>query len=374
MITIKTIDLNKSSEKKLFVNFDREIYKDNPHWVQPLRMDINGKLNTKKHPFYKFAHIQCFMAFMHDKPVGRIAAIQNHQFNEYHHCKTGFWGFFECIDNQEVANKLFDEAKKWLLERSLVSMQGPVNPSTNYEAGLLVEGFEDAPKIMMTYNPEYYVRLVESYGLKKSMGLLAYKFERDDVLKNEKFLRVKDIARDRSKVTIRHINLKNLKKEVETIKRIYNKSWENNWGFAPMSDEEINLMAEELKMGVDADFFPFLVNEKGEDVGFALALHDYNYIFKSFNGNLFPFNFIRLITKKKEIKWIRVVLLGILPEWRNKGLDSLLYYELIKNGMAKGLEHAEASWILEDNPAMNRGIAVVNGQVYKRYNIYEMAI
>lgn len=372
MITIKSIDLNDSSEKKLFVNFDREIYKDDNNWVQPLRMDINGKLNTKKHPFYKQAKIQCFMAFLHGKPVGRIAAIQNGQFNEYHQCKTGFWGFFECINNQDVANKLFDEAKVWLIERGLSSMQGPVNPSTNYEAGLLVEGFDDPPKIMMTYNPEYYINLVEGFGLKKAMGLLAYKFEKDDVLKNEKFLRVKDIARDRSKVTIRHINLKNLKHEVEIIKKIYNKSWENNWGFAPMSDDEINLMADELKMAVDPEFFPFLVNEHGEEIGLALALHDFNFIFKSFNGNLFPFNFIKLFTQKKKIKWMRVVLLGILPEWRNKGLDSLLYYELIKNGMAKGLEYAEASWILEDNPAMNRGIAVVNGKVYKRYNIYEM--
>lgn len=374
MITVKPIDLQNGAEKKLFVNFDREIYKDNPHWVQPLRMDVNGRLDVKKHPFYNNAKIQCFMAYLHGKPVGRIAAIQNNQFNQFHNCKTGFWGFFECINNQDVANALFNEAKVWLIERGLETMQGPVNPSTNYESGLLVEGFDDPPKIMMTYNPEYYVSLVEGFGLKKAMGLLAYRFEKDEVLKNEKFLRVKDIARDRSKVSVRPINLKNLKHEVEIIKKIYNKSWENNWGFAPMSDEEINLMADELKMAVDPGFFPFLVNEKGEEVGMALALHDFNYIFKSFNGNLFPFNFIKLFTKKKEIKWMRVVLLGILPEWRNKGLDSLLYYELIKTGMERGLLHAEASWILEDNPAMNRGIAVVNGKVYKRYNIYEMNI
>nr|MBP7477222.1 hypothetical protein [Chitinophagales bacterium] len=274
----------------------------------------------------------------------------------------------------EVANALFDEAKRWLQDRSLNTLQGPVNPSTNYEAGLLVEGFDDPPKIMMTYNPPYYIKLIENYGLKKAMGLLAYKFDEEGVLKNEKFLRVKDIAKERSKVTVRPINLKNLPYEIEQIKKIYNKSWENNWGFAPMSDEEINLMASELKMAVDPGLFPFLVNEKGEDVGMALALHDFNYIFKSFNGNLFPFNFIKIFTKKKEIKWIRVVLLGILPEWRNKGLDSLLYYEIIKNGMERGIKFAEASWILEDNPAMNRGIAVVNGQVYKKYAIYEMPI
>lgn len=374
MITVKPIDLHNSSEKKLFVNFDREIYKGDPYWVQPLRMDVNGRLDVKKHPFYKQAKIQCFMAYLHGKPVGRIAAIQNDQFNHFHQCKTGFWGFFECINNQDVANALLNEAKVWLIERGLETMQGPVNPSTNYEAGLLVEGFDDPPKIMMTYNPAYYIQLVEGFGLKKAMGLLAYRFEKEDVLTNEKFLRVKDIAKERSKVTVRPINLKNLKHEVEIIKKIYNKSWENNWGFAPMSDEEINLMAEELKMAVDPGFFPFLVNDKGEEVGMALALHDFNYIFKSFNGNLFPFNFIKLFTKKKEIKWMRVVLLGILPEWRNKGLDSLLYYELIKNGMDRRLQHAEASWILEDNPAMNRGIAVVNGKVYKRYNIYEMNI
>lgn len=374
MIEVKHIRLDNSSEKKLFVNFDREIYVNEPNWVAPLRMDVNGRLDVKKHPFYAKNTIQCFMAYKHGKPAGRIAAIQNVQFNEYHNCKTGFWGFFECINDQEVANALFDEAKRWLQDRSLNTMQGPVNPSTNYEAGLLVEGFDDPPKIMMTYNPPYYIQLLENYGLKKAMGLLAYKFDEEGVLKNEKFLRVKDIAKDRSKVTVRPINLKNLPYEIEQIKKIYNKSWENNWGFAPMTDEEINLMASELKMAVDPGLFPFLVNEKGEDVGMALALHDFNYIFKSFNGNLFPFNFIKIFTKKKEIKWIRVVLLGILPEWRNKGLDSLLYYEIIKNGMERGIKFAEASWILEDNPAMNRGIAVVNGQVYKKYAIYEMPI
>jgi GNAT superfamily N-acetyltransferase len=374
MIEIRKIDLAQSKQKKEFVNFDYEIYKGYEHWVAPLRMDVNTRLDVKKHPFYKLASIQCFMAYIDGKAVGRIAAIQNTPFNEYHACKTGFYGFFESIDNQEVANELFESARLWLQERGLETMQGPVNPSTNYEAGLLTEGFGDPPKIMMTYNPEYYVKLHDQYGLKKAMGLLAYKFSGENAIKNEKFLRVKDLVKERSKISVRHINLKNIKQEVENIKKIYNKSWENNWGFAPMSDAEINLMADELKMGVEPGFFPFLVNEKGEDVGLALALHDFNHIFKSFNGNLFPFNFIKLFTKKKEIKWIRVVLLGILPEYRNKGLDSLLYYEIIKTAKEKGLLYAEASWILEDNPAMNRGLAVVNGEVYKKYGIYEMKV
>lgn len=374
MIEIRPIDLSIRAQREAFIKFPWKIYQNDPHWVPPLLMDMRDKLNLKKHPFFKFGTIQCYMAYRNGEEVGRIAAVHNPRYNEHHQCKTGFCGFFECIDSQEVANKMFDTVKAWLLERGLNVMHGPASPSSNYDYGMLSEGFDDAPRVMMTYNPAYYLKLWESYGFKKAMGLLAYKFVRKDVLTNEKFLRVQQIARDRSKITTRMLNMKNLKKEVAVIKNIYNKAWENNWGFVPMTDAELDALAAELKMVADPKLIQFVMNEKGEEVGLALALLDFNFILQKMNGRLFPFNILKLFTMKKKIKWMRVVLLGLLPEYRGKGIDAILYYELIKNGMDLGMEFAEASWILEDNPGMNRGIAVVNGEVYKRYTVYEMGI
>jgi len=374
MVEVREIDLLNSKQKKEFVNLDYQIYQNDPYWVAPLRMDINDRLNPKKHPFYKIGTIRAYIAYLDDKPVGRIAAIQNHKYNEFHGSKIGFFGFFESIDNQEVAQALFRKVEDYHIQAGYQYIHGPVNPSTNYESGLLIDGYEDAPKIMMSYNPPYYATLMERYGMHLSMRMYAYEFSESDVLKNEKFLRVKDFALTRSRCSIRLLDKGNIKKEIENVKKIYNKAWENNWGFVPMTDPELELMGSELKLIVDPGLAPMIENEKGEVVAFAMALRDINQITKNFNGNLFPFNFLKLIFNKSSIKWCRVLLLGILPEYRGKGLDAVLYYEIIKNGLKMGIQHAEASWILESNDAMNRGVEVVNGKRYKTYGIYEKQI
>lgn len=374
MITIRPINLENKAEREAFIRFPWKIYQNDPHWVAPLLMDMRMKLNVKKHPFFEFGTIQAYMAYRVDEAVGRIAAVQNRRYNEFHHCKTGFFGFFECIDDQQVANLLFDTAKTWLQEHGHDVMHGPASPSSNYDYGLLVDGFDDAPRVLMTYNPKYYVSLFENYGLTKAMGLFAYKLEESKVLQNEKFVRVQQIARERSKVKVRFMNMKNLKSEVEIIKNIYNKAWENNYGFVPFTDAELDAMAAEIKLIAEPRLIPILENEKGEAVGLALCLPDYNYILKQMNGRLFPFNFLKMFTQKKNIKWIRVVLLGILPEYRGKGLDSILYHTIIEEGQKMGYKLAEASWILESNEPMNRGLQVVNGEVYKRFNVYEKEI
>lgn len=374
MIEIKEIDLTDSRQKKNFVNFDYSIYKNYPNWVTPLRMDINQRLNIKKHPFYKIGSIKAFMAYKNNVLVGRIAAIENHKYNEFHGSSIGFFGFFECINDQEVANALLSQVKHYHIIAGNKFLHGPVNPSTNYESGLLIDGFDDPPKIMMTYNPPYYIQLLEQFGMSLEMRMFAYRFEEEDVLKNEKFLRVKDVALTRSKCTLRFIDPKKLNLEIENIKKIYNKAWENNWGFVPMTDPELDLMANELKLILDPTLAPMIVNEHGEVIAFALAMRDINQIIKSFNGHLFPFNYLQLIFNKDKMDWLRVLLLGILPEYRGKGLDAVLYYEIIKNGMKLKIKHAEASWILESNEGMNKGVQVVNGKKYKTYGIYQLQI
>lgn len=374
MIEIKALDVNNKTDKEKFIRFAWKIYQGDTNWVPPLLMDMRAKLN-KKHPFFEFGEVKLYMAYKNGEEVGRIAAIRNPLYNDFHKCKTGFWGFFESINDQNVANVLFDTAKKQLQTWGLNIMHGPASPSSNYDYGLLVEGFDDPPRIMMTYNPAYYVDLVTNYGFEKVMGLLAYKVAQEDVYKNEKMKRVVEIAKERYKLKIRTLDMKNLKNEVPIVKKIYNKAWENNYGFVPMTDAEINAIAAELKMGADPAIMPMIENEKGEVIAMSIVLPDFNLLFKEMNGRLFPFNFLKLLFRKKEaFRWVRILLLGVLPEYRGKGIDAVLYDAITQAAKKKGNLYGEGSWILENNEPMNRGMRVLGGEVYKKYNVYEVKI
>lgn len=214
---------------------------------------------------------------------------------------------------------------------------------------------------------------MDNYGLKKIKDLLAYKIDNPKLLKSEKLIRVAEIARKRSKVEIKQINLKQFKSELEKVKLVYNQAWAPNWGFIPMTDEEIDNLAKELKPLVEESLVLFAEVED-KIVAFALVMLDYNELFKDFNGRLLPFNFIKLFTQRKKIKWARVLTLGIIPEYQKRGLDALLYYEITKRAEKIGILKGEASWILEDNAMMTRGAEAMNGEVYKKYRVYEMSI
>ncbi len=369
---IKIVKVESKKQLKAFIRLPWKIYKDDPHWVPPLLMDLKERFHHK-FSFYEIGTQENYLAYKNDELVGRISAIENREFNKEHNDKTGFFGYFECIDDQEVANQLLDTVKAWLTKRGLNKMHGPASPSSNHDYGCLVEGFDDRPKMLMPHNPPYYQNLFRTYGFDKCMGLLAYKLNAEDVLKNEKLIRVSKMVKERYNFTIRPINMKDLKTEVGHIRRIYNAAWEKNYGFVPMTEKEIKEYEKAVKMIAEPSLILF-GEINGEVVGMVLALLDYFHVFKQMDGRLFPFNFLKMYTKKKEIDWLRVMLLGILPEHRRKGLDSVFYHELIKNGLELGLKYGEASWILEDNAMMNRGLKVVNGEVYKTYHVFEMPI
>jgi GNAT superfamily N-acetyltransferase len=371
-IEIKTLEPTKSNIKK-FIKFAWKVYKDDPNWVPPLMMDKMKILDPKKNPFFKTAEMEMFMAYKNGEPVGRIAAIKNDTHNEVHNENIGFFGFFESINDQEVANKLLDKAKEWLKAKGLNAMRGPANPSSNDEYAMLLEGFDDPPRLMMTYNPKYYLDLMDNYGMKKIKDLYAYRIDNQKLLKSEKLLRVAEIARKRSKVEIKEINLKDFKNELEKVKFVYNKAWEANWGFIPMTDEEIDNLAKELKPLVEPSLVLFAEID-GKTIAFALVMLDYNELIKDFNGKLFPFNVIKLFTQRKKITWARIITLGIIPEYQRRGIDALLYYEIVKRAEKLGIMRGEASWILEDNEMMNRGAKVMNGEIYKKYRVYQIDI
>lgn len=370
------VPVSTASQKKTFMFLPWKFHKDNPHWVPPMVMDLKKVFNPKKHPFYEYGTMDLFLAYRGNEVVGRVAAVTNSRFDEFHprsEGPTGFFGFFDCIDDQEVANLLLDTAKKQLIAKGMAFMQGPASPSSNYEFGALCEGFDDMPRVLMSYNPAYYIKLYENYGLPVAKVLYAYKMDAESIFNNEKLKRGAEIVKKRYNVELRPIDMKNLKSEVDKIKEIYNKAWDLNWGFVPLTDKEIDVMADELKMTAEPKLMPF-VYVNGKLAGMAVAALDFNPLIKKINGRLFPFGIFTLLAGKKKLKWMRVILLGLLPEFRNKGLDAPLYFELVKNALDLGLQYAEGSWILEDNEAMNKGMEVVSAKIYKRYKVYELPL
>jgi GNAT superfamily N-acetyltransferase len=371
-ITVKTL-----SEKdiKQFLKFAFKIYKDDPNWVPPLFMDRMKMLNKNKNPFFNEGggDMELFMAYRNNEPVGRIAAIKNDVHNNIHNENIGFFGFFECINDQKVANKLLDTAQDWLKKFNFNAMRGPTNPTSSDEYGALLEGFNDTPRILMAYNPKYYLDLFDGYGLEKVKDLYAYSIQNSDMKKNEKIKRVADIVKKRYDIKIRSINMKKFQDELEVFKTIWNKTWVANWGFIPMSESEIEAAAADLKQLVNPDLV-FFAEIKNEVIGVVLAMPDYNQIFRSMKGRLFPFQFLKLFTQKKKITWARVIALGVIPEYQKKGIDGALYYECMVRAAKHGIMQGEASWILEDNLMMNRGAETMQGKIYKKYRIYEKAI
>jgi len=373
MYSIAIKPVNSKKDLTQFIKMQWKFYKDDPYWVPPLISDKRNFFDKKKNPFFKHADLQCFIAVKDGKYVGRIAAIKNDMHNKYHGENIGFFGFFECINDQLVANKLFDTAKDWIKQKGCNAMRGPANPSSNDEWAMLLDGFDDSPRILMPYNPKYYLDLCENFGMKKVKDLYAYKLENDKVTSSDKLRRVADIAQRRSGLKVRSVNMKDFPNELEKFKYVYNKAWAPNWGFIPMTNEEIDAMAKELKPLVEPSLILF--GEIGNQiVGAALVMLDYNYVLKKMNGRLFPFGFLKFFTERKNIKWARVLTLGIIPEYQKRGLDAVFYWEIVNRAHKIGIDLGEASWILEDNAMMNRGAEVMNGTIYKKYRIFEIPI
>jgi GNAT superfamily N-acetyltransferase len=375
-MSIEIRKVTDASGKKKFVNCQWNFYKDNSNWVAPIKMDRMKLLNEDKNPFYKHAEIQLFLAYDGKEIVGRIAAITNANHNEIHKDKVGFFGFFESIDNQDVANKLFDEAVKWLKSKGMTDIRGPVNPSTNDEVGLLIDAFDMPPVILMTYNPPYYQQLIENYGFKKEKDLLAYILHHDTYA-SEKLTRMQQIVRDRKGITIRALNFKNAKQfkaDVKTLKEIYNAAWQPNWGFVKMTDEEFDFLANDLKT-IAEPRLTIIAEIKGKPVGFALSLPDINQsLIYNKKGGIFGAVWC-LFTKKKKIDLTRIIVLGVLPEYQSSGIDAVLYHEIGETAFELGMPKGEASWILEDNEMMKRGLeTTMKGDIYKTYRIFQKAI
>jgi GNAT superfamily N-acetyltransferase len=378
MSTLQIVPVSGKSGTEEFIDVLWKIYdqKTYPQWVPPLRMSVYENLDTEKNPFYKRALIQLFIAKQEGRPVGRIAAIINQGHNEFHNDKTGFYGFFECVDDQSVANALFATAEQWLKDRGRDKMQGPVNPSTNHECGLLVRGQSQHPTIMTTWNPKYYETLHEKYGLTGAKDLVAYIIarEKNSILPERVRKYVDRLRSQNSRIKFRDFNMKDFKGEVQKCFEIYNTAWEKNWGFFPMTEEEFTFAAKDMKMILDPRM-AFIAEVDGKPAGFMLAIPDYNHVFKRIsNGKLFPTGIFKLLLGKYFMKSVRIVTLGVKPEYRGSGIFALFTFEAFERAHRFGYLAGEASWILEDNEAMNKPWKDLGAPLYRRWRIYEKAL
>jgi hypothetical protein len=305
--------------------------------------------------------------------VGRIGAIINRNHNREHKENIGFFGFFECVDDQQVANALFHTARQWLRERGVTAMRGPASPSVNDEYGLLVEGFDQPPAVLMPYNPPYYAALIERAGLRKIKDLYAYDVQDQKVFEDGRLGRITEMVRQREGITVRSLDMKNFKAEVAIIKDLYNKAWQPNWGAVPMTSAEFDALAKDLKPIVVPELVA-IAEFHGEPIGFALSIPDLNMALRyNKHGYLLPGLFC-LYRYKKKITRTRIIVLGVIPERLKTGAGNVLFYETAKRSADNGYNSGEAGWVLEDNVMMNRAAEFLKGKRTKTYRLYETTL
>lgn len=365
--------VRSASDRKAFIRLPWSIYPGRfPAWVPPLLSEEAKRLDPRRNPFFGHGRVELFLAVLDDRPVGRIAAVENTLHNEYHGDRLGFFGQFECVDRADVAGALLDAAAGWLEGRGLDGMRGPVNFSLNEESGLLLDAFDDPPAILMTYNPPYYRGLLESWGMSKAKDLWAWVGSKE-VFNEARFAGLQRLV-DRSPhgLEVRGLDMRNFDAEVDLIRSLYNRAWQDNWGFTPMTDAEVAHMAKGLRPVIDPEL-ALIGLVDGEPAGFALSLPDVNQAIKLVNGRLFPFGIFRFLRARRSIDRLRIITLGLLPEHRRTGLDALFYYETFRRGTGKGY-YGESSWILEDNRLMNRALEKMGFTRYKTYRIYQKAL
>ncbi|UCC62952.1 MAG: N-acetyltransferase [Anaerolineae bacterium] len=371
------------ADRKAFVELPWKIYRDDPNWVPPLLSMAYEIIDTEKHPFYEFAHLALFTAWRGDRMVGRIAAIDNPNHNAAHADRVGFFGFFEAENDPEAAQALFDAAGDWLRARGKDAVRGPANPSVNDEYGLLVDGFDVPPVILMPYNPPYYVDLIEAAGFEKAMDLLAWYVPtsffggtRADKIP-KKLKRVVKAVKRRYGYTIRPLNMRNFDDEADRIKVVYRAAWEKNWGAVAMTDHEIDHLAAGLKQMADPDLVFIVEDREGNVAGIAVTLPDLNQaLLRAYPRPGVPelWTLLKLLWHWKvrsRVDGVRILALGVLERYRSTGVDALLMYEITRVGLSKGYKWGEMSWILETNDMMNRDIELMGGRVYKTYRVYQ---
>ncbi|MGA2620937.1 MAG: GNAT family N-acetyltransferase [Thermoguttaceae bacterium] len=371
-ITVRRVSTRR--QRRDFLTLPWTLYRDDPHWIPPLRDTQKEGVGYRSNPFYDRNRIQTFVAYRDGQACGRIGAILNYGHIERYQDLRGFFGFFESVEDQAVADALFDAARDWLAGQGIYKLRGPTNPSLNYEVGLLVDGFDSSPTFMMTYNPPYYARLYESYGFRKAQDLYAFWGHISMLPKvADKLAPVAQQIVERYKALVRPLDPSRFIEEVKTFLSIYNRSLTNTWGFVPMSDREMTHIAKGLQHLIVPEL-AILLEVDGRPVGATFGLLDYNPRIKEIDGRLFPFGFIHLLRNKRQIKRIRLISTNVLPEFQLHGLGMVLLAGVVPKALEWGMEEAEFSWVLESNNLSRGALQKGGAKITKTYRVYDLEV
>ncbi len=358
-----------------FVDLPYRLHREDRNWIPPFKAEVAKLLDRRANPFFDHAEADYFLAERDGQVVGRIAAIHNRLHNEVHEDRVGFFGFFECVNDFTVAAPLLDTAAAWIRERGLDVLRGPMSFSTNDECGLLIDGFDTPNTLMMPHNPPWYLTLLEAAGFTKAKDLVCLQGGSlaAPVTPPERTARAVDLIMKRYRLRMRPLDMRRFTEEVELVKRLYNACWEKNWGFVPMTDAEIDNLAKQFRPVVIPRIVPFVEQEDGTPIAFGLALPDLNEALRNNRGGaMFPAALTMLWKlKTRRITRARVLLLGILPEWRGRGIDAALYHWIWSKAAEIGIGWGEAGWLLEDNAGIIQGLSKANFTPYKTYRVLD---
>jgi len=373
MAGIEIITVEGRSELKDFIDLPWKIYAGYPNWVPPLKKEVRHILDPRKHPFWEFSERILFLVRRGSETVGRIAGIIDSHNNEYHNEKMGVWGFFECVDDQEVAAALFSSVETWVRRKGMTFMRGPLSPSTNYETGLLIEGFDYSPAVMMAYTPPYYPKLVESCGFSKEKDLLAFLIDGEYRLP-EWMERLAVKISQKKGIHIRLYRPKEEDAEFALIREIYNDAWADNWGFVPLSENEMKEIQKNVMEFTDPDL-AFFIYYNDKPAAVCVIFPDMNPLLKRFNGRVGLTGVLKFLMYRNEIKGLRCLMFGVKQEYRQLGIPMLAFqhiYEIARK--QKKYQNLEMGWTLEDNESINALIEEADAKQYKRYRLFSKSL
>jgi GNAT superfamily N-acetyltransferase len=361
-------------DQKAFLQLERQLYQDDPFWVPPIWQVRREMVGFKPHPFYEDADRQAFLVRRGDRVVGRVLAIVNHAHNRRYEEKRGFFGFYECFDDVEASNELFAAASRWLRDQGMTDVRGPVNPSLNYEVGLLVEGFDSPPTFLIPYNRDYYGRLIETFGFTKTQDLFSYEAH-IDILNDldPKLMFVINEATKRFNAKCRPIDRRHFATDVRAFLEIYNISLQQTWGHVPMSPAEIDHQSKGLKHLIVPELTS-IAEIDGQPVGAGFGLLDFNQVIKKMDGRLFPLGWLKLLLGKRKIDRCRIISTNVIPEYQKWGLGIVTLARILPDALEYGIRIGEFSWVLESN-SLSRGTIERGGaKRTKVHRIYDRSL
>ncbi|MBI4223879.1 MAG: hypothetical protein HY609_03015 [Deltaproteobacteria bacterium] len=376
-MTLQVVAVQDKKDLKTFIRLPNQIYRNDPNWVAPLEFERKQFFNPQKNPFYRHGESELFLAFKEGVPAGRISAQIHHGHLDKYRDAAGFFGFFESMDDKNVAQALIDAAQVWLQKKGMKKMRGPFNFSMyDNEAGILIDGFEHRPAILMGYNPRYYPALLEGAGFKKIKDLYAYTYTVGAI--TPPVLELDKVTREHPGLTLRSVNMKKFDEDIRLMMQIFNEAWDKNWGFVPTTEEEIRYIAKSLKPIIDPEM-AFFAHVNGDPAAFSISLPDIHEAIHDLRGKLFPLGWAKLLwrIKIKRLKSLRLCLMGIRKPYRGSAvgaLSVLMNTEAHRRGQSRGYQKGELGWTLEDNEKINRGIEFMGGRRYKTYRIFEKEI